>query len=55
LRNPMGEWWTGGSVRLPPYRRTSADLPDARAFAMMLGLAGTSPFQEADNSAVPMP
>jgi len=54
-RNPMGEWWTGGSVRLPPHRRTSADLPDARVFAMMLGLTGASPCQGSDDPALPMP
>jgi type VI secretion system protein ImpM len=33
------EWWTEGSTRLGPTRRTSAGLPDAANFLEMIGLA----------------
>jgi type VI secretion system protein ImpM len=35
----MAEWWTEGSPRVGPTRRTMAGLPEAAVYARMLGLA----------------
>jgi type VI secretion system protein ImpM len=44
----ISEWWTEGSPRLQPTRMALRSLPDAAAYAGMLGLAAENRWNEED-------